>query len=190
MLMTPGISSAQRRGGGGGWSGGGAWRGGGWGGYRGGYGGYRGYGGYGGYWGGFWPGFGLGYASGYRGYGYGYNYPSEYGAYYYEPSYASVEPSATPSYYYSPPDTAADVNPNVASIEVRVPVNAEIWFEGEKTSQTGAVRHFQSPELQPGKTFTYDVRARWTDAAGKEVDRTKQVKVQAGARVGVDFSNP
>ena len=74
-------------------------------------------------------------------------------------------------------------------MEVRVPANAEVWVEGDKTSQTGAVRHFSSPALTPGKTFTYDLRARWTGADGKAVDRTKQVKVQAGARVGVDFNN-
>ena len=139
------------------------------------------------YWRGFWPGLTVGYGSGYG--GYGYSYPYSYGGTYYsEPSYVYAEPSSTPSYYYSPSDTAQ--NPNVALIEVKVPENAELWFEGDKTSQTGAVRHFRSPELQPGKMFTYDIRARWTDAGGKEVDRTKQVKVQAGARAGVDFNNP
>ena len=56
---------------------------------------------------------------------------------------------------------------NAAMMEIRVPANAEVWVEGDKTSQTGAVRHFVSPTLQTGKTFTYDIRARWTGADGK-----------------------
>ena len=81
-------------------------------------------------------------------------------------------------------------NANVAAMEVRVPATAELWFEGDKTSQTGALRHFVSPALQPNKTFNYTIRARWTDSAGKVIDRTKELKVQAGSRIGVDFNNP
>jgi uncharacterized protein (TIGR03000 family) len=51
------------------------------------------------------------------------------------------------------------------------------------------VRHFVSPSLQAGRTFTYEIRARWTDASGRSVDRTKQVEVKAGARIGVDFNS-
>jgi len=72
---------------------------------------------------------------------------------------------------------------------VRVPANAEIWFQGDKTSQTGTLRHFVSPQLQSGQTYTYEIKARWMDNSGQAVERTKQVKVQAGARVGVDFYN-
>ena len=176
LLMTPGISSAQRRGGNGG---------------RGGSGGYNnGYnrGGWGN------SGFGLYLGSPYYGSGYGYGSPYYGNSYRYEPSYNYVQPTS-PSYYFSPPATteapeAAPSNPNIAAMQVRVPANAEIWFDGDRTSQSGAVRHFESPALQPDKTFTYTIRARWTDGAGKVVDRTKQIKVQAGARVGVDFNNP
>jgi uncharacterized protein (TIGR03000 family) len=98
-----------------------------------------------------------------------------------------------PAYRYSP-DTSSTSNEvqnsNAAILELKVPENAEVWFEGDKTVQTGAVRYFVSPSLQPGRTFTYDIRARWTDLGGNPVDRTKQVKVQAGARVEVDFNNP
>jgi uncharacterized protein (TIGR03000 family) len=53
---------------------------------------------------------------------------------------------------------------------------------------SGPVRHFYSAPLTPGQTFTYEVRARWTDPSGKPVERTKKVDVQAGARIGVDFN--
>jgi uncharacterized protein (TIGR03000 family) len=79
------------------------------------------------------------------------------------------------------------LDPNSVTMNVRVPAGAEIWFEGSKTGQTGTTRTFVSPPLEPGRGFTYEVRARWTDN-GKEVDRTRQVHVRAGEKVDVDFS--
>src|SRR5207245_10829800 len=118
------------------------------------------------------------YGSPYYG-GYYYNQPSyNYGdpSYnYFQPSYGYVD-SARPTPYYYPETSAGageDQDPNVAMLQVRVPENAEIWFAGSKTNQTGPVRHFVSPSLQPGRTFTYEIRARWTDASGRRLDRTK-----------------
>jgi uncharacterized protein (TIGR03000 family) len=143
------------------------------------------------------PDYGGYYGTPYYG-GYYYNQPSYYYADpsygYAQPSYGYLEPSTSTPYSY--PTEAASVNsaedqdPNAALFEVRVPDNAEIWFAGAKTTQTGPVRHFVSPSLQPGRTFTYEIRARWADVSGRRVDRTKEVKVQAGARVGVDFNKP
>ena len=65
-----------------------------------------------------------------------------------------------------------------------MPADAEIWFEGDKTSQTGTSRTFVSPALQPGRNFTYDIRARWISSEGKNVDQTRQVRVQADMRSG------
>jgi len=194
LLTTPGVSSAQQRVWGGGWGSG--W----WGGNTGRIDGARGvYGSpyYSTY--GYRPSyFGYGYSPYY--YGYRMPYASSYSTPYYygtpysynygSPAYGYIPSSAAASYYYSPSDTSTGQNPNVALIEVRVPEDAELWFDLERMNQTGAQRLFRSPELQPGKSYTYDVRARWTDAAGKEVERIKQVKVQAGARVSVDFNNP
>jgi len=78
-------------------------------------------------------------------------------------------------------------NSGRAWIEIRVPTNAEIWFEGDKTSQMGNQRQFVSPPLDRGRKFTYDVRARWTDGNGKVVDRTQKVSVEADRRSFVDF---
>jgi len=189
LLMTPSESWAQRGGRGGGWGGG---RGGGWGGGRGGWGGWGpgvsiglGYGGWG---------YGnRGWYGGYGGYGYdswptyGYDtYAYDTPSYYYSPSYTT--PSyATPAAYSGEEQESANDAQNRAFIQVRVPNNAEVLFEGERTSQTGAERRFISPPLQPGKTFTYDIRARWTGPDGKPMEQTRQVKVQAGRRSMVDF---
>jgi uncharacterized protein (TIGR03000 family) len=69
-----------------------------------------------------------------------------------------------------------------------VPADAKLWFDGAATRQSGAVREFESPQLKPGKEYTYDVKAQWRDADGKEVTRTRRVDVRANANVTVDFT--
>jgi len=210
LLLMPETSYAQRRGGGfrgGGWSGGGyrGGYGGGWGGYRGGWGG-----GYRGYYGGSGLYLGLGsYSPGYYGgSGYGYSYPYGYSSYY-APSYtysAPIYSYSTPSYGYSyvpstygyagtpqsyqafyPPENATDKKVHV-QVDLPDP-NAEVWFEGAPTQQRGTTREFESPELMPGRTYTYHIRARWMDN-GQMKDETRTVAVQAGQHMEVDFARP
>jgi uncharacterized protein (TIGR03000 family) len=72
-------------------------------------------------------------------------------------------------------------------ITVQVPAGAEVWVEGAKTQQTGAVRHFESPRLEAGQKYRYTIRARWKED-GRTKDETRQVPVYAGDRVTVDFT--
>jgi uncharacterized protein (TIGR03000 family) len=210
LVLTPNTGQAQRRGGwGGGYSRGGAYYGGqSWGSYgsnnlyfrAGGYGDWSRYG----------PNYGSNYY-GYNRYGYspgydGYNQyqylPNSYGSTYYQgqPMYGQgyygptssggegypLQPGMSgDSYSYgSTAGTAAD--PNAARIEVRVPENAQLWFEGEKTSQTGRERFFVSPPLTPGKNYTYDVKVQWQEN-GRDVTKTKQIRVRAGGSQTVEF---
>jgi uncharacterized protein (TIGR03000 family) len=138
------------------------------GGSRGGYYGSRGY----------WGGIGV-YPGAYSDYPYGYAAPSYVvpaAPYYYDSTPASVD--------YAPRADASDLTVHVT---VRVPAGAEVWFDGTKTRQTGALREFESPELMRGREYTYEVRARWTQD-GKEVSRTRSIEVAAGARKTVDFT--
>src|SRR5262245_11779316 len=52
---------------------------------------------------------------------------------------------------------------SAATIRVRVPADAEVWFGLEKTTQTGPERTFQSPPVPPGRSYVYSVRARWVE---------------------------
>ncbi|HZY88900.1 MAG TPA: TIGR03000 domain-containing protein [Gemmataceae bacterium] len=196
VLMFAAVPAFAAHGGGHGGGGhGGGFHGGGFhaGGYRGGYGGYRGYGLYRG---GYGLGYGLGgYGLGYglSGYGYGgYSYPSYYGSTYVNtPSYVDY------SSYYPPVDTTGYVAPadynvapaapdNEAHITLNVPANAEVWFDGDKTTQAGPTRQFVSPPLTPGQTYTYHVRARWVQN-GKPVDQTRELHVQANQQTIENF---
>ncbi len=71
-------------------------------------------------------------------------------------------------------------------IDVRVPPEAEIWFEDNKTQSTGMFREFVSPALEPGQDYTYQMRARWMEG-GQEVNKTRELRVRAGDQLSIDF---
>jgi uncharacterized protein (TIGR03000 family) len=145
-----------------------------WGGYnngRYGYGGYYGFGiGLGGY---------IPYV-GYYGPEYGWN---NYG---YDSNYYSGAPAGA----YRQEGRVAMYPPgdaNVVNVTVRVSPNAEIWFDGSKTTQTGNRREFVSPAITSDGEHTYAIRARWTED-GREIDQTRTVSFHAGDRLTVNFT--
>lgn len=99
-----------------------------------------------------------------------------YGIYSFTPEYSATLPGAG---YRMRQD-------NSAHIVLDVPANAEVWFNGNKTKQTGQVRHFYSPQLEPGKNYVYSLRVRWTKD-GKENEENRRVRVHANATVPVNL---
>jgi uncharacterized protein (TIGR03000 family) len=75
-----------------------------------------------------------------------------------------------------------------ALIDVFLPADATLSFQDEPTTETGPVREFQSPPLEPGRTYTYDIRASWRGGDGQQVARKQRVTVRAGDHVDVDFN--
>lgn len=76
-----------------------------------------------------------------------------------------------------------------AGIRILVPADAEVFFDGEPTTQKGSERLFISPPLQAGKKYHYEIRARWKDN-GKPVERTRRVAVSGGVTARVDLRTP
>jgi uncharacterized protein (TIGR03000 family) len=72
------------------------------------------------------------------------------------------------------------------SLTVQAPADAEIWLDGVKTNQTGPARRFESPALQPGGVYTYEVKACWTEQ-GRNVEQSQIILVHAGDEVRVNF---
>ncbi len=71
-------------------------------------------------------------------------------------------------------------------VTLSVPAGARVSFGGTPTTSTGSVPEYVSPALTPGKQYTYEVEARWSDN-GQEVTQTQQVGVSAGAHVNVNI---
>jgi uncharacterized protein (TIGR03000 family) len=74
-----------------------------------------------------------------------------------------------------------------ARVTVRLPSDAELWFDNAKVPSAGTVREFRTPALKPGRLYDYEVRARWQQA-GRAVTQRQQVAISAGADVRVDFT--
>jgi uncharacterized protein (TIGR03000 family) len=160
------------------------WNGGGnhWGGYYGGY----GYGGYGYYpWGLGRALFGGGYGYPYGGYNGGYynNYPYYDNGYYSTPNY-SVPSYSAPT--VNAPAASANIPDNAALINVRVPSNAQVWIDDQKTKQSGSMREFVTPALNPGQEYSYDIRASWTEN-GQPMETKRKVTFHAGDRLAVNM---
>src|ERR1700682_3734580 len=76
-----------------------------------------------------------------------------------------------------------------ARLRIAVPSErAEVWIEGEKTEQSRRVQEYVSPPLTPGKQYFYEVRARWTDSAGNQVERKRSFPIVPGQPVFLDFT--
>jgi uncharacterized protein (TIGR03000 family) len=85
-----------------------------------------------------------------------------------------------------PPVRYMQLPNNSAQVWLRVPAAAQVWFNDAQTSQSGAVRHYTSPPLSPGKKYTYKVRVRWMEG-GKPVQEERNLDIHAGASVRGDF---
>jgi uncharacterized protein (TIGR03000 family) len=78
---------------------------------------------------------------------------------------------------------------DVAAIDVRVPAEAQLWFQGQKTQQQGSNRFFESPPLEAGKTYAYKVKAAWMNDKGENVERMRTLQVRAGDYLRIDMRN-
>jgi uncharacterized protein (TIGR03000 family) len=158
-----------------------------------GYGFYRPYYGYG-------PGFGLlgvgiglgGYGLG--GYGLGSYGLGGYGTYlpYYGGGFgaASVPLMVNAAPATPPPADTSPPPDNAAHLQLLVPANAEVFFDGAITTQTGPTREFVSPPLEAGKVYDYRVRVRYFNSAGKPIDDARLIHVRANDWFRIDFTQP
>jgi uncharacterized protein (TIGR03000 family) len=69
-------------------------------------------------------------------------------------------------------------------ITMVLPEDAEVWFDGTKTTQTGTVRKFYSPAISTSKTFRYQIRV---SSASSKLDVSKPVSVSGGDRLTIDY---
>ena len=114
--------------------------------------------------------------------------PSRYYAPSYStPSYSRYYAPAVPGGYYGsmrtedyyPTSSTESLNQRPVRINLRVPGDAKVWFDGNATTQTGTARSFESPAVDIGPEYAYQIRIQWKQD-GKDVTKTQQIKVHAG----------
>src|SRR5690349_2839285 len=79
-------------------------------------------------------------------------------------------------------------NPKAALIKVLVPGgNAQVTLkiEGNDTKQTGEERSFETPDLEPGKTYQYKLEALIVPNNYTKITRTREINFKAGETVTV-----
>lgn len=85
--------------------------------------------------------------------------------------------TATEGYYDS--SMAESHRERPILVNLRVPGDAKIWFEGSPTNQTGTMRSFESPPMAVGRDYVYDIRIQWQQDS-KNVTQTRRINVHAG----------
>ena len=76
-----------------------------------------------------------------------------------------------------------------AELILYVPTNAEVWFDDDKTTQTGPVRIYETPALRPGRDFEYKIKIRWKQGADT-IERDHPVTIRAGDEITLHFTKP
>jgi uncharacterized protein (TIGR03000 family) len=76
----------------------------------------------------------------------------------------------------------------ILSVKVPQPA-AEVFVGGVKTAQRGTDRIYESPPLEAGKEYQYELTARWIEG-GVLMEKTKVVTGRPGEVVRVDFLAP
>jgi uncharacterized protein (TIGR03000 family) len=73
-----------------------------------------------------------------------------------------------------------------ATVVIKLPAEARLYFDDRPTKQVGAERTYVTPELTPGKEYTYQVKIEYT-RDGRMMTQTRPVSVRAGQTSRVEF---
>jgi uncharacterized protein (TIGR03000 family) len=77
--------------------------------------------------------------------------------------------------------------PAPANVVVRLPADARLYINGVVCPLTSSTRSFDTPELQPGKSYYYTMKAELT-RDGQTRSESQRVEVLAGKKVTVEFN--
>lgn len=133
----------------------------------------------------------------YNNYSYGSTFPQypayTYG-YYAQPNYGyysgTVNQGQAQQAQGSQPMQYDELNPSGTKARLRVTVpspNAQLTINGVAMRQMGSTRVFDSPPLEPNKSYRYTVKASWMEN-GREVTQEKDVNVSPGQVSVASFS--
>jgi len=78
--------------------------------------------------------------------------------------------------------------PTKARLIVEVPADGKVYVDDQQMKTPAERRVYQTPDLEPGQTYVYDVRVE-VQREGKAVSETKRVLLKAGQEVLADFKD-
>lgn len=100
-------------------------------------------------------------------------------------------PVYQPATYYGREEAQPAIVPqDKVYIQVILPDGAaKVWFFEEKTKSVGAERLYESPRLEAGKTYSYEVTVTWGEEE-EQVTETRTVQFTPGSMIVIDFTQP
>jgi uncharacterized protein (TIGR03000 family) len=110
-------------------------------------------------------------------------------AHYYRNSASEGYYGSTGSEDYYRTATAESPRKRPVRVNLQVPSDARVWFDGSQTNQTGTIRSFVSPPVAAGPEYAYQMRIQWKQN-GKDVTQTRQIKVHAGDVINLTLGSP
>ena len=96
------------------------------------------------------------------------------------------------AHVYAPPAAApvkavADTSASEAArVTVKLPEDAKLYVDGIPCPLKSSPRTFQTPKLEPGRTYAYTLKAEVT-RDGRTLSESRQVTLRAGKPVTVEF---
>jgi uncharacterized protein (TIGR03000 family) len=78
--------------------------------------------------------------------------------------------------------------PNKARVIVQLPVDAKLFIDDQPMKTASDRRVFQTPNLNPGQVYFYDIRAE-IEVNGQRVSETQRVILRPGEVANATFPN-
>jgi uncharacterized protein (TIGR03000 family) len=113
------------------------------------------------------------------------------------PAYYDMPPPAGPAYIPLPVRTevtvvtaapAAAPAPLRARLTLNIPNNAEVWVGGQSVNVAATPVVIESPNLEPGQRYNFDLRVAWKEPSGVQ-ERKRTVTVDAGQSTSLTYSS-
>lgn len=95
-----------------------------------------------------------------------------------EVSVVTVAPAAT---------TAAAPAPLRARVTLNIPANAQVWVGGQPVKVATVPLTLESPDLDPGQRYTFDLKVAWKERSGEQ-ERKRRVTVEAGQTTSLTYT--
>ncbi len=126
------------------------------------------------------PSYGYGYFGGFVPYWYdeSYGYSSNGVIDYNITNYNFLPPPYDPPRNFAVPDALPNDHPSTARLTLQIPAVADLTINGKKID-AGTNFRFESPELRPEESFTFDVRVAWREN-GKIIEEKRTLTMRPG----------
>jgi uncharacterized protein (TIGR03000 family) len=111
-----------------------------------------------------------------------YDYPAPV-----EPAYLPVPVRTEVTVVTAPPQPVAPA-PLRARLTLNVPANAEVWLAGQAVDVAAVPVVIESPDLEPGQRYNFDIRVAWKEPSGVQ-ERKRTVTVEGGRSTSLTYAS-